>query len=184
MMAPRRATARIARAETDQEPATQDEQQCAPVSDERPRKQLGRVLAGRWMPISPSAPAASLSAMGASVERRWPQTRHEHASGKHKIPRFRLPVVLQEVEVVGDARRAHVAERRADSKRSVQQDEVQRHHQSNDGSSHVPRPRLTDPFDNAFMVAKVPPALEMTEPPKSHSVSPPSRRRPGPKCVW
>ena len=105
----------------------------------------------------------------------------EYASGKHKVPRFRFPVVLQKVEVVGDAGGTDVTKRRADPKGAVQQDEVQWHHQSDDGSSHVPRPRLTDPFDNCIHGREGNSEGHARTVPRSHRVTSPSRHRPFPK---
>ena len=71
----------------------------------------------------------------------------QHAPCKHEVPRLGFPVVLEEVEVVGNARSTDVTERGADPEGAVQQDEVQRHHQPDDGPGNVPGPGLAHPVD-------------------------------------
>lgn len=70
-----------------------------------------------------------------------------YACYQNEVPRFAFPIVLQEIQIVGDDCGAHVSKRRAHAEGAVEENQMQRDHQSNDRSGHVPWPRLTDPIN-------------------------------------
>ena len=71
----------------------------------------------------------------------------EHARHHDQVPRFAFPIVLQELQIVGDDGGAHVSKRRAHAEGAVEENQMQRDHQSDDRSGHIPRPRLADPLN-------------------------------------
>lgn len=145
------AAARVTRAESNQKSTAYHKQDGLPIAHGSPAEQFSRVLScevgNSEFFETLNRGIAECDGSVRKQELTGQETPDQDAEYEHQVPGFTPPVVLQEFDVVGNNSGAHVAKRGTDTKGSVEKDQVQRHHEADDGPGYIPRPRLANPID-------------------------------------